>query len=148
MSPPLAERRAWPKLSETLAHPRRPDGCQSCGATSAELVRWEECDEWDRQTGVLVVLCLPCDKRLINPHPRLYRHVHRWQPWPGAMELCVACTHRDGLHCAHPDLRANGGPGLGITFPKPDDVILCPGGLRRLYQGPPTKCEGREGAAG
>lgn len=143
---PLAERQQWPKLSETLPCARAPNVCQSCGAGAENLQRWEEGDEWDKPTGVLVVVCVPCEQRLIEVHPRLYRQVDRWQPWPGAMALCVDCRHRDGLECSHPELARNGGRGLVISFPEPIRAFLCGSrsrGLTHIYEGPPTACAGR-----
>jgi len=151
-STPLAERQQWPKLSQTLRATRAPDACQSCGRskegadTPLTFERWEECDEWDKPTGVLVVVCSPCAKKLIEKHPRLYGFVDPWQPWPGAMALCIPCKHRNGLSCTHPQLAKNGGPGLKIIFPKPDHAILCGHGCRyaSIYHGPPKSCAGRE----
>src|SRR5688572_33178922 len=87
--PPLVEREK-PGLSETLTAPKSPDRCQSCGAPEPTpngnvdatiqrfgltglLERWMECDPWDRDTHVVVVLCQRCSARLISPHPRLYK---------------------------------------------------------------------------
>lgn len=143
--PPLSQRRK-PGLSETLPHPRHPSACQSCGST-ADTKRWEECDEWDKRSGVLVILCADCSKRLIGPHPRLYHGVHAFEPWPGAMGICVDCRHRDGLVCTHPDRNANGGPGLRIMVPKPTEAHLNFGGGRgcwmKLYPYEPRECAGR-----
>lgn len=160
-SPPVP--RPWPKLSETLDGPRHPRMCQGCGAEHdavigsgakalrITLLRWQECDENDQPTPVIVVLCRSCSDALVEAHPRLYRQVSKYQPLPGTMDLCAACRHRDGLRCAHPDLRANGGIGLEIRFPQPE-VAFVDGikdgrrfGYRQtLYTGPPTSCAGRE----
>lgn len=146
--PPFAERER-PGLSETLSWERRPDRCQSCGEKD-NLRTWNEHDAWDQlqHPAVLVVLCARCSDRLIEPHARLYTQVDRLMPVPGAMALCVDCRHRNGLRCTSQLLKANGGPGLEISFPKPALVHLNYGGGRgewkNLYSSPPTKCAGRE----
>jgi hypothetical protein len=151
--PSLAERRQ-PALSETLRGPRHPGRCQACGAEPddrLELQRWRECDAWDKPTSVVVILCRACSRRLIAEHPRLYVAVDALAPAPGLMALCVGCRRRDGVSCTSPLLKANGGPGMVITFPKPDAVHLCFGGghgeFRQLYRGAPSACMGREVAS-
>jgi hypothetical protein len=155
----LAERLAWSKLSQVLTFMRHPEVCQSCGDTQPgegvakpDLTRWVECDEWERSTGVVVVLCRPCVTRVLEPHPRLYREIETYAPHPGTMALCVACTHRFGLNCKHPDLRANGGAGLLITHAKAVRALVNVGGGRghrrgclpvSIYAHPPTACAGR-----
>jgi hypothetical protein len=145
--PPLSDRQR-PGLSETLTGVRAPDRCQSCGAAD-ELRTWNEHDAWDRaQTpAVAVVLCARCSDRLIQPHPRFYTAVDRLAPFPGVMAACVACRHRDGLQCRSALLKVNGGPGLGMSFPKPQLVHFNYGGGRgewkHLYSAPP-ECAGRE----
>lgn len=149
-SPPLAVRKAWPRLSETLQYGRSPDTCQRCGQLGdpESLERYEECDEWDKGTGVLVVVCSPCAKACIGPHPRLYKGVDKWKPLPGVMALCLGCGQRDGLECRSPALKRNGGSGLEIAFPEPEGPVhLNYGGgrgeFRYLYRGPASKCAGR-----
>ena len=140
-APPLP----WPKLSETLAAPRMPGVCQSCGEEGRRW--WRECDDSDRPTAVLVILCNPCEKRLIKPHPRLYQSIHTPLPWPGAMEICAGCTLRDGLRCTEPRLKANGGPGLPIAVPKGSQAHLNYGRGRgewfTMYPYEPKDCQGR-----
>lgn len=149
--PPLAERQK-PGLSSTLPFTRSPLACQGCGAQGVDdLEIWEEADEWDARQDprVFVVLCRTCSKREIDRHPRVYRQVDRWTPYPGIMALCIECRFRDGLRCTSPLLKANGGPGLPIHFAKPVEAFLCgprAPGYTRLYQAPPSKCEGREAA--
>jgi hypothetical protein len=143
-----------PRLSADLAGPRHPERCQSCGAARdlfgepVPLERWREHNEEDRPLRVLVILCGPCARRLIDPHPRLYAPVDRWAPWPGAMPLCSDCTHREGLQCQHPDLKTNGGPGLELRFPQPSRVhfLMYPrrlSGWHTQYHGPVEFCAGR-----
>lgn len=141
--------------------PRHPDVCQSCGATTLEeRNRWQECDEEDLPEPIVVVLCTSCSDRLIEKHPRLYHQLERNQPWPGAMPLFVECGFRCALRCSHPDLKANGGPGLrlkappkltgfwdGRGGPKGGKRV---GGMFTHYTGPVASCAGRtlaEGAA-
>jgi len=153
-SPPLSVRQAWPKLSETLLAARHPTKCQSCGLPCTEenhtLQRWRECDEWDKPTAVIVVLCRTCSDRLVEPHPRLYVAIERYAPAPGCMALCIACRFREQLRCTHPDLAANGGQGLRIKFAHPSTMFLdgTRGGRRsgwtaRVYSHAPTACIGR-----
>lgn len=146
--PPLAERQQ-PGLSVTLTHLKSAVTCQSCGiAGTAGLQRWRECDEWDKPTRSIVVLCDRCTKKLINAHPRLYVQLDLNEPAPGCMPLCVGCIHRDGNDCTHADLKANGGEGLTLTFPHPTVMfITCTprrfGGNHRIYPGPVSACKGR-----
>lgn len=149
--PPLAERKQ-PGLSATLPYPRSLDTCQSCGliadpSDAVALKKWIEHDPWDRPTTTLVILCGPCSRGLVDPHPRLYKEMHWWHPHPGAMELCHGCAFQKQLACTHRDLKANGGPGLHVKFPRPDSAHLNYGGGRgefiHLFKGPPTSCAGR-----
>lgn len=153
-SPPREERERWPKLSETMICERHPEKCQSCGARVSEesdtLVRWIECDADDRPTRTIIVLCRDCSKRIIEPHPRLYRDVERFKPVPGCMALCSSCRFREQLRCTHPDLVANGGQGLRIKFPSPSTMFVdgTRGGRRsgwtvQHYKHAPTACRGR-----
>jgi hypothetical protein len=140
--PPLDERRK-PGLGETLPGERHPEVCQSCGKRDSVWTRWMECDPWDQPTETIVILCRTCEKRLIQPHARLYRALDSAEVRPGAMVLCAACDHRRELRCGHPDLRANGGKGLGISQPKQIGIACGDGGCRPVYNGIPNKCVGR-----
>lgn len=141
----------WPRLTETLTGPKSPDACQACGANRSPgdlaLTHWLECDDNDQKEPKLVVLCKPCADRLIEPHPRLYHQLSTHEPFPGGMELCLACKHRDGVRCTNPDAQINGGPGLKIKAPGSyAHVCRTP---RRLsgwayLGGPATECSGRE----
>lgn len=133
--PPLAERQRA-GLSGTLAGPVAPDRCRSCGIDAATmerrgypLERHIECDEWDQHTPAspIVVLCHPCARRLIEPHPRLYVPLSSDKPWPGCMPICADCCHRDGVRCAHPMAKANGGTGVLLNFggKRPTAVHYC-----------------------
>lgn len=81
-----------------------------CGAGG---IRWQENDEHDHPEPIIVELCDLCGKELIEKHPRLYRQLDRWEPWPGTMELCRTCIHRDGARCRM--AKFNGGTGVRIT---------------------------------
>lgn len=112
--------RNWPKLSETLTGPRGPGRCQDCGGSADDIVAWIECDERDQPTRVVVLLCKECGERIVGPHPRLYHALPENKPVPGAMpHLCLDCEFRKGLTCTHPDLKANGGPGLNLAVVQP-----------------------------
>lgn len=146
----------WPRLSVTLTEGRKaPNVCQSCGVVlpfaDDQRCHWQEHAPDDEPERIVVVLCKECSDRLIDPHPRLYRQLERWEPWPGAMRLCISCIHRDGVDCTHGDLKANGGPGLGMTMPKPTTGMWdgCgkdgrrTGGTFVHYDGPVSHCAGR-----
>jgi hypothetical protein len=141
MAPPLSERQK-PGLSETLPHERHPEVCQGCGKRDSVWTRWEECDPFDRPSGVVVVLCAGCSERLVGPHARLYVRLDPGVPRPGAMALCAACQHREELRCRHPDLKANGGRGLAIHAPRVIG-IMCGGGCQPIRDGIPRECRGR-----
>lgn len=142
----------WPRLSQSLRGTRAPGSCQACSGTPSDVDAWEEHDESDRREGIAVLLCLPCSKRLIDPHPRLYRRVQAREPFPGLMDLCTGCRYRSGVDCGHPDLKRNGGAGLVITFPQPVNVHVNRGrgrsGWENLYMAPPRDCAGRADIVG
>jgi hypothetical protein len=139
----------WPRLSETLPHPRDLKYCQGCGAAGSDLRIWQEHDEADHPEPIHVVLCEVCAENLIEPHPRLYRCLdrYRWEPAPGLMPTCLDCVHHKGLVCGSPLLRANGGPGLPINAPIEVEGFACTRGkgCRRFVQyAHPPECKGRE----
>jgi hypothetical protein len=110
------------------------------------LGRWRECDERDRLTAVLVVLCGACSKKLIDPHPRLYHYVAANDPCPGAMAICADCPYREGLSCTFPDL-------LRLRHERRKPVMVDFGGKDRpqsggyaLYLTPPSDCSGKRHA--
>ncbi len=112
-------------------------------ARTRPLRAWQEHDDEDRPEPIAVVLCRVCGRRLIGPHPRLYQELALNQPFAGVMELCVSCRFRNGVRCAHPDLKANGGPGLAI--PSPSFAHVCgrlAGPSGDVYLHPPTSCAG------
>ena len=145
----------WPRLSQDLHQPARPDCCQHCGtcADPAELVRWQEYDRNDRPELIAVVLCEACSEVLIEKHPRLYGRIPTHAPWPGCMPVCVECRFREGLRCKHPDLKGNGGKGLVLVYTRP--LVMHVDGTRKgrragwihtEYRGP-VSCRGGEASA-
>jgi len=134
----------WPRLSVTLTGLQQPGLCQSCSGAGDE--RWQEHDEHDRPEPIIVGLCRGCSGRLVERHPRLYRMLQKYEPWPGAMEICVDCRHREGTRC--PLSKAQGGAGVKLTVPAFTKAIVCgsgPGrGMRNLYVAPVSACEQRE----
>lgn len=143
----------WPRLSVTLPGPLAVDRCARCQADH-DLARWQEHDDRDGRENIVIVLCETCSAAIIEKHPRLYRRLHAWEPFPGSMPPCVACTHRDGTRCTHPDLKANGGPGLVLTYPHPMHALVdgVRGGRRTgwretIWRGPVETCVGREEVA-
>lgn len=152
---------SWPKLSTTLAEvladifPLAWEECERCHARGElfssrpdGLEVWREHDDQDKPTSVAIVLCPPCGRKLVPPHPRLYSREWPHAPIPGVMELCRGCTHREGYRCTSPLLLSRGGPGLEIQYPAPVRAHIDYGRPRRgewiqLWQGPPTACAGR-----
>ena len=134
-----------PKLSDQLGGPRAPDQCQGCAARWVDLKRWREHDGRDEPTPVVVVLCRPCSKRLIVPHPRLYGELDDREPHPGTMGLCILCRHRDGVRC--PLAKSSGGQGVAI-LPRPSIMFI--DGHRSVtgafphYSSEPKSCDRRE----
>jgi hypothetical protein len=150
--PPLAEREK-PPLSVTLTGRIHPHVCQSCGKGHLQvetLTRWKEADEWDRTSAKspIVVLCEKCSKKLIDPHPRLYVALWPQEPWPGAIDICIACKHRDGTRCANPNAKINGGSGIAMKGGRHSYCHLNFGGGKgwsgQMWTSQPTECTGRE----
>jgi len=144
MSAPSLVERQKPGLSATLPHPRHPETCQACGGRGAGWDRWIECDEWDRPTDVIVVLCPRCSNQVIQPSPRLYVQAWPGIARPGVMGLCASCDYHEALRCLHPDLRANGGQGLMVHQPSVIGIACHGRGVATtLYDGIPRRCVGR-----
>lgn len=155
--PPLAERQR-PPLSQTLPGPFHPLRCAGCRklqpyhGEGTSWTRWVECDPMEQPTAVVLVFCKACQVTVMEPHPRLYRALEPHAPHPGAMRVCLTCTHRDGaqgLQCASPLQLSRGGAGMRIRHPAGSPCHLNFGGGRgafiRMYPGPPTGCSGYEG---
>ncbi len=137
----------WPRLSAApgLRHPRR---CQRCSA-EWDLQWWEECDDYDVPENILVILCLECSEKIIEPHPRLYRLLDENMPLPGAMVICHDCKHRDGLKCKCPRAKFNGGPGMKVVHSVPQRMFMDGtkngkpwGEVVYHYDSKPSDCDG------
>lgn len=133
-----------PRLTD-LPGPKHPHRCQRCGRAGRS--RWQECDHQDQPEHRVVVLCEPCAVELVDPHPRLYVALHPNAPWPGCMELCLSCKHRNGVSCTHPNAKANGGEGVSLTVCKPATMFVdgTRNGKRfgyhaQIYGVPPQAC--------
>lgn len=141
----------WPRLSADLPKHETLHRCRACGATE-KLARWQEHDEEDKPEPVVVVLCEACSGKIIEPHPRLYRELPRFEPFPGAMGICTFCRFMtEPCRCSSPQAKINGGPGLKYEMPPPDNchVLYTEGGRRKgkwltTFKGPVTGCTGRE----
>jgi hypothetical protein len=150
----------WPRLSEDLPGPKSPDRCQSCGVEGHQpwgtvtfenpLWVWREHNDFDGPEPIVVVLCLACSDRLIEPHPRLYSRLSPHEPFPGVMPLCLDCTHRDGVRCTSPKAKLNGGEGIKLVYPEPSRVHFyrrgkgVRSGWETIYVGPVQDCDGKE----
>lgn len=152
MPKPPPPTKPWPRLSDELTHDRNPCTCQACGMAVAPTARevWIECDHDDQPTNIVVVLCPRCARRVIEPHPRLYRQMDTNAPHPGTMLLCYACVNRHGLECVHPDAKTNGGPGMAMVIDPPftGHVTCSPRSKSYNFTTWPkqaTACEGRVG---
>lgn len=165
---PTSRTASWPRLSERLTGPRDRHHCQACGAanrlrTKSELssgpgsrhldnvTGWIEHDHNDTPEPIVVFLCCECATRLIEPHVRLYRELEKNAPMPGAMPLCDNCRHRDGVRCANPQAKINGGPGLKVKQAPPSRGFWDStrngrrvGGQFCIYTAPPSACNGHE----
>lgn len=131
--PTAAEIEAAVPLS-TIAAIACPDPimlCNVCAQPSTRLALWRECDERDRPTDRVVFVDAYDDdhaacRKAIDKHPRLYREE---TGLPGRFPaLCGPCRHRRGDACTHPDLRANGGPGLNVSLHRLNAIICGRGG--------------------
>lgn len=137
-----------------LPGPKSPVHCQKCGmmkTAPTALTAWQEHDHHDKPEFKVVMLCGDCKKRIIEPHPRLYRALRPFHPWPGIMQLCLECKFREGVSCTHPNAKANGGQGVKITFPEPTRGFVDGGkysGPVIFWAGHPTACEQREEVKG
>ena len=117
----------WPRLSETLTGPIETQKCRSCGDINPDDL-WQECDDADQPEKIYILLCKPCAKKLIKPHPRLYIDLQRNQPIPGMMPICDNCVYREGYKCSQ--TLAAGGPGLRVQISAPSVCHVYYGGGR------------------
>lgn len=134
----------WPRLSQTLPGATDANTCQKCAAKD-DVRLWQEHDDNDQPEPIAIALCRQCEK-CINPHPRLYARIDAGQPFPGAMPTCDTCAHRAGLVCKSPLLKANGGPGLPLSYARPSEAFACNRGKgcqrMKIYHGP-VECKGK-----
>jgi hypothetical protein len=89
----------------------------------ATLQAWRECDLSDKPTKTVVILCLKCEKKLVERHALLYIELLPFEPRPGSMPVCCNCRDCEDLQCKSAELRANGGPGVRLVYPQPARVI-------------------------
>jgi hypothetical protein len=118
---------------------RGRDPIKVCGVCGVEVDPqdlassvWREHDDIDRPIGGNEALVFigpsathAACKKVLEKHPRLYAEV---TGDPGCFpRLCGPCVHRDGLNCKHPNLAANGGPGLEVQLSGgfPPGTIVC-----------------------
>lgn len=152
-----------PRLTEDLLH-SEPGVCSRCGEREL-MIRgtlgmtaipthhvWREHGDADEAEPRFVELCTSCADAVIEPHPRLYSRMPVNAPAPGAMPLCLDCSHRSGLRCTNPASLANGGAGLRIDIDPPGTMHVNRGSASRnywveVYPSPARSCGGHEPAA-
>ena len=145
----------WPRLSMAVwpqdmakGGPGRQIGvCMKCGREGDDVVAWQECDDADRPEPIAIMLCRRCGDEIIDPHPRLYRVVPRFMPFPGIMACCRGCSHQGHLRCRV--AKCHGGPGVHLHYPEPTHAFVDGsrngrrwGGQMLVYHEPPT-CDDR-----
>ena len=135
---------------EILAPPNKFNQCQLCGREGdiCSFQMHQECSEDDKpEKDRYLIICREgnCYQRLLD-HERLYKHVPWGMGQAGAlMLLCSDCPSRKNFSCAHPDLKANGGPGLLVNLANPLGILHMswhgesPG---PQWPTPATACEG------
>lgn len=143
----------WPRLSNMFGGPlHHPLECGKCLRQASELpvgkslAVWEEHDHDDKPEHIYIVLCEPCSKKIVKPHPRLYSRKQQHEPMPGVMPTCHDCKLRNGLICKSPLLRKNGGAGLPLSYPDPARALVDGAHYRgpiTLFTGPVT-CKAKE----
>lgn len=137
-----------PRLTEgVVCPPDRFDRCRLCGRAEldvVELVLYQECDLWDKPEPRFLLACRgKACLRCIDDHPRLYVSLNAQAGGPGHWRLiCDDCDHRRGFSCAHPYLKANGGPGLEVKHSGMSGFACGSGGCRQIH---PTayRCTGK-----
>jgi len=158
----------WPRLSETLPECDELFQCRACGLVAPvveqivdagsvgesvnpqpKLHRWQEHNDDDKPDPIVVVLCQACSDKIIEPHPRLYRRMDRWEPFAGAVGICRDCPLRKGSRCTSPQAKLNGGPGVELIYPRPSTAhVLRRGkgqrsGFETIYHGPVRACSAK-----
>ena len=91
--------------------------CAGCGFVREHVPRWQEHDHFDKPEMRVVCLCKRCAKRMVGPHPRLYRELELFEPMPGAMQVCIGCRWLERVACKCPLAKHNGGAGMVIMVP-------------------------------
>lgn len=145
------------RLTKTAKYPlERFTRCQLCGFESNDICEfkfWQECDENDKpEPHNILITCRKheCFQE-IDKHERLYILLPWSRGQPGHLSLlCDDCSYRDGTHCTHPNLKANGGEGLSVAMSGDpvSNAFVCyhdemGEGLRCSRPAPPfIKCEG------
>lgn len=135
-----------------------PQTCQKCGLhdplhqikiRGEQLARWQEHDHNDQPENKILVLCNLCAKRMIEAHPRLYRQLAPFEPWPGAMGICLDCANRDGITCTQS--KASGGAGVLIKVQPPATAMVDgtrngkrTGWRQQIWFAPPSGCNKKQ----
>ena len=135
-----------------LPGPRHPLRCQRCAGVfdRAKLGLWQEADHRDQfEADKFLLLCKPCSEAVIEQHPRLYRPVGIWTPFPGLMTICATCAFRSDIYRKCIQAKLNGGTGVNIKIPSPSRGFVD----GKHYSGPfvhwsepATDCDRREEA--
>lgn len=156
--PNVAAIRVAVPLSKLPTRPRDPIlRCNICGeepstmgpgSTESTMLLYREHDEYDKSLDgesarVYVDGSHKACEKALRDHPRLYTlEMGRPGHFP---KLCGDCTFRKADACSHPDLKANGGPGLSVTLDGLGVSVVCLRGPG--YGGRPpvdaVKCAGR-----
>lgn len=149
--PTLGDIRARLPISQYKARGTDPIRvCNLCGLAAEQLSAWREHDEHDRPLegpGRLVFIGVGAEhgacREHLDKHPRLYAEV---TGLPGTFpRLCGDCPNRKGFACSHPNLKANGGPGLKVELDNAwaANAIICGRGGRIRPVHHALKCEGK-----
>lgn len=116
--------------------------CNICGKEDDHGV-FRECDENDEPlpgAEHVLIACRDCESSHVDTHPRLYVGASEPGLW---WWLCDPCQWRDGVRCGHPDLKANGGPGLRVSTDGSRGFVCGDGWCQPV--GPrPVSCVGRK----
>jgi hypothetical protein len=136
-------------LSKASMRPADPITiCNVCASSSDSLAVWREHDLRDQPIeGVDALVFIgkdhPACIKVMEAHPLLYAEV---RGDPGTFpRLCGNCELRRGVTCTHPDLKANGGPGLTVKLDNPlRGVIICGSRGRLTVVNHALSCTGRK----
>lgn len=122
--------------------------CQICGYSSREIVEFrllQECDDADVPEAKFLIRCKSAAcVQTVEDHPRLYRTVEWGAGEPGSfILLCGDCEHRNGFACTSPELKANGGEGLAVSFGGLDVHVSYSDGTGGYMPRPAVRCAGK-----